>query len=149
MTHAQMQEALISVDDPELPASQRDALLAHAAACGECALVLRQWRSASSALARASGLTASETFVADVMRRLPERGGPGAAPSRWTVPAWLIPRLGVALAVAVLAVLLWHREPSLSTETLLLASAPEGSAWEFSSDTPDAALLLDLTTESP
>jgi anti-sigma factor RsiW len=153
MTHEQMQEALMMVDDPELRTEERQRLLSHLDGCGECAELVRQWRVARGAFAAVgaggTGSEASEAFVQSVMRRLPRPAADHRpAPSPWRVPAWLVPQLGVALAGVALALAVAPPEPSLSTETLLLAQAPEDSSWEFSSDTPDAALLLGITTET-
>lgn len=154
MTHDQIRDALIMLDDPELPETERRGLLAHLRECGECATLVRQWRSVRGAM-DSSVPEASEAFVEAVMGRVPAAvARPVPAPARWRIPAWIMPLLGVAFAAALLLPLLLPREPgstdpALSTETLLLARAPEGSAWEFASDTPDAELLLSVNSESP
>jgi anti-sigma factor RsiW len=141
MTHEAIRDRLVMLDDPELPEVERQAVLAHVAGCGDCAVVLRQWRAARAPVA-ASRPMASEAFVESVMRRLPAPEPPSLAGS-WSVWLGWIPRLALSAAAVALALTLAQQPDPVSTETLLLARAPEGSAWEFASDAPAAEALFD------
>lgn len=149
MEHRHIHDKLVMSNDPELSAAERQAILAHEHRCNECSVLARRWRNAQLALRSAAAPDASEAFVEAVMRRLPaEVTQP--APLRWATPAWLVPRLAIGLAGMLLALILADQESTiLGTETLLLAGMPDGAAWEFAADMPDAALLLNTTTESP
>ena len=145
MEHQRVRDQLVLIDDPELPAPERQRLLAHVAVCRECAADLQHWRSLHGALAGAPQPAPSEVFVEAVMRRV----SPAAAPvrRRWTVP-WWIPQLGLGLAGVVCLLTLAQPSTPVTTGTLLLAGVPRGAEWEFASEAPDAGALFNQTAES-
>ena len=149
MEHRMVQETLWMLDDPELAKADRQAILSHLDQCVECAQLVQQWRRVQGMVARVSPPAPSEAFVEGVMDRVLLPPAPGLSParSRWVIPWWVAPQLGIGLAGVLFALLFVQPQPMIATETLLLAGSPDGAEWEFSSQAPDAQLLLNTSAE--
>ena len=100
---------------------------------------LERWKRTRKVLSQLLKVTPSEEFVDQVMRKVEAipvrrpvgwRLGLGRLLHRIQIPGWLYPELGLA-TVALLLFLtgLLSRQPSVSTETLLLSRLPGRTQW--------------------
>ncbi|HEX4048227.1 MAG TPA: zf-HC2 domain-containing protein [Elusimicrobiota bacterium] len=103
MKHEHVVEALSEYRDGALSAAAREDVSRHAAECAECAAVLSEWDRLSRAFLRRPAEPTpfqTEAFVARVMARLPASQ---PAPLAWLTGRWLVPALGLSVAVLALS----------------------------------------------
>jgi len=150
MTHQAIQDLVWRLHDRELAESERALLQAHLSGCAGCSEIARRVGRQHQLLATAPQPAASEAFVESLMRRLPETA---REPQPVSVPRFLRPwrilerlSLGVAAAGLLMAVMI-RQQPAIATEALLRSDWPQQEGWAFSSESPEAGLLLGSTGE--
>lgn len=126
MDHQQLQDQLFALYDGELPIHERRVVEEHALDCGECVLLLAQWKRASRSLFFQPALAPSEAFVARVMRSL---DAPRPRPGWSLLPplprlAWLIPAAGLAALLLIMNRGMLSQQ-DVSVETLLLSESQQ------------------------
>ena len=135
MNHEILKEKVPAFRDAELPEEERKEIDQHLPVCGECRGILKKTEVLGATISRVSaddGL--SEVFVRQVMTRLACLDQPAVAPRRPVFLDWLFPALGYGFAIVLMFVAIAHREPFVTTESVLLADMPQNSQWAFSSE---------------
>lgn len=143
MNHERMKEKLQAFRDRELAETEREEMAQHLSFCGECRGTLRRWELFSSALLRVASPESSEAFTGGVMARLADLEAPGPMARRGFFPDWLLPALGYGFALALMVIAITHREPFVTTETLLMAEIPQNSQWAFSPEPAGTNTILE------
>lgn len=151
LDHQALQAQLFALYDGELAPDERSKVLRHLEACADCRGRLARWnRIAGGLLKPRAAPPVSEQLVRDVMARI---AADTTARGPWSPVPWrrVVPALGLALGVVLLAVPAVLQEPPVATEALLLAENTGGGSrdWMFAHDSPAADDLLGFVLEQP
>lgn len=151
MDHEHFKKALFPLYDGELPDTECHEVLAHLEDCLECQQTYTNWKKIAKTFFRPPTPQASELFVQRVMEQLEDPTESSWIRWRPAVLRWLAPALGFGIAASLLFISLTFQEPLISTESLLLASGPEGIPPEWVSliETPQVDALLLIVPEGP
>ena len=146
MDHETLKEKVRFYKDPETPEAERLVLTTHLESCEECRNALKQWEQVQTKFTQ-TALKPSSAFVFQVMERLEPQEKEASALTPGLFPSllrWLFPALGYSFALALMFVVITHREMPVNTEAILLADLPHASQWTLGNQTPDAGDLLDM-----
>jgi anti-sigma factor RsiW len=151
MNHEDFKKNLFALYDKELPDSECREVLAHMEDCLECRQAYTNWKTVAKKFFGSVHPQTSELFVQGVMGRLKTPTRTGRAKRRPIVIRWLVPALGFGVAALLFFISLPPQEPLISTESLLLASGPEGTPPEWISliETSQSEALLPIVMEGP
>jgi len=147
MQHEKIVEALSEYRDGALSAAEREAVARHLGGCAECSGVLADWERLSKAFFRPSPAPTAfqtEAFVARVTARLP---GSAPAPLQWLTGRWLVPALGLSLALLAFTFRPYPAAEVSDPAVALLAGADGASLSAASLPETSGADILSLGAE--
>jgi anti-sigma factor RsiW len=151
MGHDHFKKNLFALYDGELSDTQCREVSAHLEGCADCRQAYTNWKKIAKTFFRPPTPQSSEQFVQRVMERVEGLTESGWARWRPVSLRWLAPALGFGIAASLLFIGVTYQEPLISTESLLLASGPEGMTPEWVSliESPQADTLLPIVLEGP
>ena len=126
MEHQAASERLSAFYDGELADAERQAVARHVDQCTACRQTVDAWQRTARTLFPVPEPQPTEVFVQRVMAAIEPRPATPWVIRLPDLSRWLVPALGVGLAMAALVMLQPSRSEAFSTEALLLADGGPG-----------------------